>query len=185
MGKIFKKLAWLVPSMLVVTVLALFVNDIRLLHTTGRTVIPWFGVLIGFVNPPKDYFMPCGEAQVHADQTEYRIKFRHKYYGGYSVDLNFPGEMEITESINTGLSFRLSFIDASGRTLRTATVDDFVAHSDGRGSVGGSIARYEVPEDLPIEDELTLSVSIYGSSRSEFLRSHRTASLVVVKDSDE
>ena len=53
MGKAFRKSARLALIMLVVAVLALFVNDVRLLYTTGRTVVPWFGILVGFTPRPK------------------------------------------------------------------------------------------------------------------------------------
>ena len=185
MGMVFKKSARLALPMLVVAVLALFVNDVRLLYTTGRTVVPWFGVLVGLISPPADYFKPREELEVRPDQTEYRAEFKHKYYGKHSVEFTFAGEMDITDSMETGMSFRCSFRDAAGRLLRTNTVDNFVAYSDGRGSIGGSILKYEVPQDLPIDDKLTVCVEIEGSSRRKFLRNHPRATLSVVKISDE
>ena len=83
------------------------------------------------------------------------------------------------------LSFRCSFRDSAGCVLQTNTIDNFVAYSDGRGFIGGSIAKYEVPKNLPIDDKLTLCVEIEESSRRKFLRNHPMATLSVVKTSDE
>jgi len=185
MGKTFRKSTRLASLMLVVAVFALFVNDVRLLYTTGRTVVPWFGVLVGFINPPADYFEPRAEVEVRPGQTKYFIECSHKYYGGYSVEFNFPGKMDITESMETGMSFRCSFRDSAGCVLQTNTIDNFVAYSDGRGFIGGSIAKYEVPKNLPIDDKLTLCVEVDGSSRRKFLCNHPMATLSVVKTSDE
>ena len=185
MGNAFKKAARLALPMLGVAVLALFANDVRLLYTSGRTVVPWFGVLVGFISPPADYFKPLKEVEVRSDRTEYRIEFKHKYYGGHSVEFTFPGKMDITDSMETGMSFRCSFRDAAGCLLQTNTIDNFVAYSDGRGSIGGTIAKYEVPKNLPIDDEVILCVEIDGSSRRKFFRDHPKATLSVVKTSDE
>ena len=185
MGMVFKKSARLALPMLVVAVLALFVNDVRLLYTTGRTVVPWFGVLVGLISPPADYFEPRVEVEVRPDQTKYIIECSHKYYGGHSVEFNFPGKMDVTKSMETGMSFRCSFLDSAGCILQTNTIDNFVAYSDGRGSIGGSIAKYEVPNNLPIGDKLTLCVEIEECSQRKFLRNHPMATLSVVKTSDE
>ena len=185
MSKAFKMLARLALPMLVVAIFALFVNDVRLLYTTGRTVVPWFGVLVGFINPPVDYFKPRVEVEVRPDQTKYIIECKHKYYGGYSVEFTFPGTMDVTESMETGMSFRCSFRDSAGHLLQTNTVENFVAYSDGRGSIGGSLVKYEVPKNLPIDDKLILCVEIDGNSSRKFLYNHPMSTLSVVKTSDE
>ena len=185
MGKAFSTSARLASLMLVVAVFALFVNDVRLLYTTGRTVVPWFGVLVGLINPPDDYFKPRVEVKVRPDQTRYVIECSHKYYGGHSVEFSFPGKMDITESMETGMSFRCSFRDSAGRLLQTNIIDNLVAYSDGRGIIGGTIAKYEVPNNLPIGDKLTLCVEIEECSQRKFLRNHPMATLSVVKTSDE
>ena len=140
---------------------------------------------MGYIYPPDDYFLPRKEATVSAEQSEYRIEYTNKYNGGYSVEFRFPGKMEITESVKTDLSFRCTFLAADGRTLRTTKIDNFVAYSDRRGSIGGAIAKYEVPKDLPINDKLILRVEIYGNSRRKFFYEHPKATLAVVKTSDE
>jgi len=185
MRMVFQKSVRLFLPMFVIAACGVLANDIRLFYTTGRTVVPWVGVILGYINPPDDYFVPRGEIAVVSEQSEYCVEYTNKYNGGYSVEFMFPGKMEITESVKTDLSFRCTFRATDGRTLRTTKIDNFIAYSDGRGSIGGAIAKYEVPKDLPIDDKLILRVEIDGSSRRKFFYDHPKATLVVVKSSDE
>lgn len=185
MRMLFQKSARLFLPMFVIAACGVLANDIRLFYTTGRTVVPWIGVILGYINPPDDYFVPRGEIAVITEQSEYFVEYTNKYNGEYSVEFRFPGEMEITESVKTDLSFRCTFLAADGQTLRRTTIDNFIAYSDGRGSIGGAIAKYQVPRDLPIADKLILRVEIDGSSRRKFFYDHPKATLAVVKSSDE
>ena len=181
--KLGKMLLFFVISLpLLATVL--FLYDTYRMYMYGRTIIPQFGVLIGFFNPPGDYFKPRGKAVLCVEKSEQAIEYTHKYYGGYLLEVKFPGDMEVTEKINSGLSFDCSYYDKDGQLIRHRTLTNLVFHSNGRGSVFGIIDKYDVPKDLSIYGTWNLVVRMYGDVQS-FLGANRNITLSIVKSSDE
>ena len=162
----------------------LLVHEIYRLYTNGRTIIPSLGVLIGFVNPPGDYFFARGSAEMPKDRNECRINYTHKYYGGYFVELSIPGDMEVTEKIKTGLVFDCSYYDREGCLTRHATTTNLVLHSNGRGKIFGVLDKYDVPEDLAICEEWNLLVKLHGDAKT-FHDNYQDVTISIVKSSDE
>lgn len=171
-------------AILPIMAVILFVCDVYRLYTVGRTIVPQFGMLIGFFNPPNDYFLPRGKVKMHRNKNEYTIEYTHKYYGGYFVEVRFPLDTEVTEKIKTEMSFGCSYFDNENRLVRSVIVSDLIFHSDGRGSVFGIIDKYEVPRDLSIQGTWKIVISCYGVSESMFDK-FEGAIVSVKKSSDE
>ena len=179
-----RKVIWFALSTVPLLVVSLFAYDTYRLYMNGRTTIPVLGVLLGFINPPADYFISRGGVALQSGEREYKIVYTHKYYGGYSVELSIPGEIDITEKINTCLSFDCTYYDSEGYLTRHAISTNLVLHSNGRGSIFGVIDKYEVPENLSIDETWDLRVKIHGDAKS-FLEGHQNATISIEKASDE
>ena len=178
------KVMLIVVDSLPLLVVGLFVHEACRLYTNGRTIIPSLGVLIGFINPPGDYFLARGSAVISKGSNECRINYTHKYYGGYFVELSIPGDMEVTEKIKTWFKFDCSYYDCEGCLIRHATTTNLVLHSNGRGKIFGVLDKYDVPEDLAICGEWNLLIRLCGDTKT-FHDSYQDVTISIVKSSDE
>ena len=178
------KVMLIVVVALPLLVVGLFVHEAYRLYTSGRTIIPSLGVLISFINPPSDYFLARGSAVISKGRNECGINYTHKYYGGYFVELSIPGDMEVTEKIKTWLVFDCSYYDREGCLIRHATTTNLVLHSNGRGKIFGLLDKYDVPEDLSIDETWNLRVKMHGDANL-FIEGHQNATISIEKSSDE
>jgi hypothetical protein len=162
----------------------LFTSEVYRFYATGRTLIPQIGILIGFFNPPDDYFMSRGNVDMCSKKCEYIIEYEHKYYGGYFLEMKFPRDMEVTEKIKSGLSFECCYYDKKGEMVRQTATSNIVLHSNGQGKIFGIIDKYNVPNDLSIDEIWNLVVCVKGDAKALF-KNCPIISLSIEKSSDE
>ena len=145
-------------------------------------IFPAFGKLSLLFCEPKDLWSPIAEEVITKQKRNYEFTITHKYVGNYNVSIIFANnEIDIWKIKKDNISFTVKFNDKSKQLLLKETT--FVGAFKGLCGNGLSYIKYSLPEELPINKELNLTIEIKGNLE-DFVTKYGTSRVVIRKGSD-
>ena len=126
---------------------------------TPRTIKGFTELLL----PPPDLYLYVAKKSIQSldSNSENTLKFKHKYEGGYEIDLLMPGYFQeySGRQLKTALTTRIEFA-SNGKTLLTKiTKGPYDAFLSGKYE-GVILSTYTVGEDLPVAEEIECRIWI-------------------------
>jgi hypothetical protein len=169
-------LTFLLLPFLVVALLYIFRTPIQ----QGKVLVD-MGPLLSLVFPADDLYLPLTTIEVTSDQTEYEIKFSHRYVGRHVVEISSP---EGSGYERDQQNFRVILEVFQGGKVVYRAGPSKGSRFWGKEDYGLHFNTYQVPKDLPVRTELTARVTITGDIGA-YLAKHGEAFLSITKMSDE
>lgn len=118
------------------------------------------GPLLNLVAPPEDLYLPLVEARLETAKSEYQFQFAHKYVGNHALVVSSPQPQKEAYPRYDDIAIKLTVLEDEPAifTIENKRFGKFT----GRNAYGAVVARYRVPEDLPVSTRLNAKVWIDG-----------------------
>lgn len=171
----------------VMVYVVIFIHDIQAHLNNKRPWVPFYEFVFDLAIPLEE--RTSALATVPIGRERVLTKVRHVKRGNYSIGIMIPDKVNNFTPVEADIRLRCDFIAKNGDVL-------FQICSDGEfkklwsccmGKQGGSneiYCKYNVPKDLPLDDELQLCITIEGEI-DKFLDLYPAAILTVDKYSDK
>lgn len=129
-------------------------------------------------------------AKIPIRGVQTRMTVSHKWRGNYQFRLWVPDSIEGFISADETIGMDCVFCDKNGAAVYTnrtpASVNSLWSLEARDGSKGSDLAfrMYRVPDDVPMEEELTVKIKFNGQFE-KFFAVHSNACIVLVKERDK
>ena len=128
-----------------------------------------------WVSPPKDYYVPLVKEDLNISTRGMinKISFKNKYEGNHSLGIfleHFTDDLyyvPLSKRYKTKLKVEISFYN-QGTLLLTKHLEDIYEPFIGDFGSGFALFTYKVPQDLPLNTDLILQISILESDKHLF-----------------
>ncbi len=144
-------------------------------------------VVFNFFFTPKEFTKPMLISKIEINKKEvFSGYIVNKYPGNYDIDLIPTKKLQALKKYKLNSSILIETYDNEALIYKKQVSLHEMVHfwNDGKFGTGITILDYEVPQDMPRNKKLKLTLSILEQD-SEFNKDYGSTTLVVRKGSDE
>lgn len=162
-------------------------NDIRLYLDGGRPRLAVVDDLCGIILHPKRNWV-VAKVPVREEGAEFTVS--HRWRGNYQFRLWVPEEMNEEEAVRDRLGIHCRFFDGNGSEVFAygAWLSAHSSWTQRRWEMPYgkelSFRMYRAPDDVPLDENLKLTVK-FGGDIQKFILAHPNSLLLVVKERDK
>jgi len=138
------------------------------------------GPLLILVAPPQDLRAPLGTQSLDPNTEEYSFHFKHKYVGNHVVEFSFR-KLESMEGAHNNFEVQYTVSNDSGVVFTQISKKGWPYW--GMEESGLTFISYNVPQTLPVNENLFATITIKGDMKA-FIEKYGVTKVAIRKGSD-
>lgn len=145
-------------------------------------ILPEWGKISLLLFEPQDLWTPLAEEPLNSNKSQYRFSLSHKYVGNHNIEILFSNkEIDPWRIDENDLNISVEIYRNSELFFSKKTV--YVSAFLGLRGRGLTYLQYSVPDNVPISQELNVTVNVIGNIK-DFLKKYGNAKIIIKKGSD-